>query len=339
MNDLYSAGMNDDKFALLYNANTKVDIAVKTPVGKTERQSIKNVIAQGDVFGPMFCSKQVDTFGQECLEKGNYTYMYRGEVEIPPLSMVDDVLCILECGFKTTMSHAYISFKTDSKKLQFGAKKCKKLHVGRECEEYKCQTLNIDDWKEVEIVYEESGIDEIEDSCEGVEEMEMKNEEKYLGDVLSTDGRNIKNVRARVAKGKGIVSRILSMLDGIPFGEFYFEIAAILRESLLVSSMLSNSEAWYNVSKVELELLETIDANFLRNVLNARRSTPKEMLFLEMGVVPFRELLIKRRISFLHQILNEDKDSMMHRFLQTQLKNMRPKDWITQVLKDIKDIN
>ena len=165
--------------------------------------------------------------------------------------------------------------------------------------------------------------------------MEMKNEEKYLGDVLSTDGRNIKNVRARVAKGKGIVSRILSMLDGIPFGEFYFEIAAILRESLLVSSMLSNSEAWYNVSKAELELLETIDVNFLRNVLNAPRSTPKEMLFLEMGVVPFRELLIKRRISFLHQILNEDKDSMMHRFLQTQLKNMRPKDWITQVLKDI----
>ena len=118
----------------------------------------------------------------------------------------------------------------------------------------------------------------------------MKNEEKYLGDVLSTDGRNIKNVKARIAKGKGIVSRILSMLDGIPFGEFYFEIAAILRESLLVSSMLSNSEAWYNVSKAELELLETIDVNFLRRVLNAPRSTPKEMLFLEMGVVPFREL-------------------------------------------------
>ena len=63
------------------------------------------------------------------------------------------------------------------------------------------------------------------------------------------------------------------------------------------------------------------------------------MLFLEMGVVPFRELLIKRRISFLHQILNEDKDSIMYKFLQTQLKNRRPKDWITQVLKDIKDIN
>ena len=63
LNDLYSAGLNDDKFALLYNVNSRVNIAVKTPVGKTDRQDIRNVITQGDVFGPIFCSKQVDTFG------------------------------------------------------------------------------------------------------------------------------------------------------------------------------------------------------------------------------------------------------------------------------------
>ena len=51
--------------------NSNVNIAVKTPVGKTDRQSIHNVIAQGDVFGPIFCSKQVDTFGKECLEDNN----------------------------------------------------------------------------------------------------------------------------------------------------------------------------------------------------------------------------------------------------------------------------
>ena len=98
-----------------------MNIAVKTPVGKTERQNIKNVITQGDVFGPIFCSKQVDTFGQECLVDSKYTYMYRGEVEIPPLSMVDDVLCVSECGFETSMVHGYMKMKTDSKKLQFGA--------------------------------------------------------------------------------------------------------------------------------------------------------------------------------------------------------------------------
>ena len=138
------------------------------------------------------------------------------------------------------------------------------MDVGKIHEEHKCQTLEIDNWKEVEIMNEETGIYEIEDKCEGMEVMEEKDEEKYLGDLISTDGRNIKNVKARVAKGKGIVSKILSILDGIPFGDFYFEIAVILRESLLVSSMLSNSEAWYNVSNAELELL---DVQFLISIL------------------------------------------------------------------------
>ena len=98
LNDFYSAGVQDDKFALLYNANSNVNIAVRTPVGRTSRESIKNVITQGDIFGPLFCSKQVDTFGQECLNENKHTYVYRGEVEIPPLSMVDDLLGISECG-------------------------------------------------------------------------------------------------------------------------------------------------------------------------------------------------------------------------------------------------
>jgi hypothetical protein len=33
-------------------------------------------------------------------------------VEIPPLSMVDDVLCVAECGFKTSMAHGYMKMKT-----------------------------------------------------------------------------------------------------------------------------------------------------------------------------------------------------------------------------------
>ena len=103
--------------------------------------------------------------------------------------------------------------------------------------------------------------------------------------------------------------------------------------------MLCNSESWYNVSKAELELLETVDTQFLRGVLKAPKSTPKEMLFLELGCVPFRNIIKKRRILFLHYILNEDPKSMMNRFLMTQIQNKKPKDWITKVLEDLEEIN
>ena len=337
LNDFYMAGVQDDKFALLYNINANVNIAVRTPVGT--RENIHNVITQGDVFGPMLCSKMVDKIGQECLDEKKHIYLYRGEVEIPPLSMVDDLLSISECGYKTKSIHAYLTFKTDSKKLQFGAQKCKKLHVGKTFEEYKCQTLKINNWEEVEVLNEETGVEDIEDICNDELEIEKKVEEKYLGDIVSVDGRNIKNIKARVAKGKGINSRILSILDGIPFGQYYFEVALILRNSLLVSSMLCNSESWYNITKAEMSLLESIDLQFLRSILKVPKSTPKEMLYLELGCLPFQYLIKKRRILFLHYLLNEKKNSMLNRFLMTQINTRKKKDWIVQVFQDLKELN
>ena len=144
----------------------------------------------------------------------------------------------------------------------------------------------------------------IEDCLVGEEVMEEKSEEKYLGDVISNDGRNLKNIKVRVAKGKGIVNNIMTYLEGIPFGKIYFQIAVILRNSLLVSSMLFNSEAWYNVTNAELELLETVDLLLLRRILKAPDSTPKEMLYLEPGCMPFREMIRQRRLSYLFYILH-----------------------------------
>ena len=97
-------------------------------------------------FGPLLCSKQVDTFGQECLDEKKYLYSYKDQVDIPPLGMVDDLICVSECGHKTAMAHAYIKFKTDSKKLQFEGDKCKKMHVGKYKEDFKCQQLYVDNW-------------------------------------------------------------------------------------------------------------------------------------------------------------------------------------------------
>ena len=77
-----------------------MNIVVKTAVGKTKQSSIQNCVIQGDVFAPLLCSKQIDQFGKECLEASKYTYLYKGEVEIPPLAMVDDILAFLNVDLK-----------------------------------------------------------------------------------------------------------------------------------------------------------------------------------------------------------------------------------------------
>ena len=200
-----------------------------------------------------------------------------------------------------------------------------RVHVGHSQVEYKCQDLVVENWDEVEMKNDVTGEVEMKDVQVGDHLMEEKEEEKYLGDVISTDGRNIKNIKARIAKGKGIVSKILTMLDGIPFGKHYFEVGILLRDSLLVSSMLFNAEAWYNLTSTELDLLETIDVSLLKQLLKAPKGTPTEMLYLELGCIPFREIVREKRLRFLHYILNNDPKSMIHRFFITQMKNKTKK--------------
>ena len=77
-------------------------------------------------------------------------------------------------------------------------------------------------WEEREENQGNTQDDTIQDVCIGREEMEEKFEEKYLGDVISEDGKNLKNIKSRVNRGKGISRKIINILEGIPFGRLYF---------------------------------------------------------------------------------------------------------------------
>ena len=168
--------------------------------------------------------------------------------------------------------------------------------------------------------------------------MEELSNEKYLGDIISQDGRNYKSIKARLNKGRGIVKKILNILNSIPFGKLYFQIAMILRNSLLVSSVLCNSEAWFNLTNTDLNMIETVDLELLRKILNAPLSTPKEVLFLELGVMPLRDIIRQRRMIFLQYIIKQKSESTIGRIFETQNRKRTPKDWITTVIKDMKEL-
>ena len=97
--------------------------------------------------------------------------------------------------------------------------------------------------------------------------------EKYLGDQVASDCTNKENIDMRKGKGLGIVSQIVSILDTICLGGFYFESALRLRDSILVNGVLYNSEVWYDVKETEIRVLEQIDEALLRKLLNAHSKT------------------------------------------------------------------
>ena len=66
MNDLWDVGVRDDKFAVISEMNSKCNIAVRTPVGLTERFQLTEIEMQGTVMGPIKCSVQMDTLDRDC---------------------------------------------------------------------------------------------------------------------------------------------------------------------------------------------------------------------------------------------------------------------------------
>ena len=72
--------------------------------------------------------------------------------------------------------------------------------------------------------------------------MEEVEEDEYLGDVISIDGKNKKNIKKRLSRGLGIISEIMNLLKQVSFGHHYVEIALLLSQSLLLGSILNNVE-------------------------------------------------------------------------------------------------
>ena len=118
----------------------------------------------------------------------------------------------------------------------------------------------------------------------------------YLGDTISTDGKNTSNISNRVNKGLGIVTKVMDMLKNVSFGSKYFEIAITLREAHLINGMLTNFEIWYCLRENEITALEEVDRLLLRRILEVPDSTCLESLYLELGIIPRHILLKTRRI-------------------------------------------
>ena len=152
--------------------------------------------------------------------------------------------------------------------FECGRDKCKKMHIGNSYDEITCTDLYENGWKEESVKTVETGTLKIKDTYEGEQVLDSAQGEKYLGDIVSSDGKNYKNILSRKNRGTVIITELNSMLTEMMLGRQNFKIGVLLRSAMLVSSLLFNCEAWYGITKKEVNLLESVDENFMRKMLD-----------------------------------------------------------------------
>ena len=162
---------------------------------------MNEIIMQGTVWGSLFCTVSIDQLGKKAYEMPDLLYKYNG-VDIPPLGMVDDILTVTNVENTGKMNKMVNTF-IESKNLKLSKSKCFRIHIGKGHED--CPELK---------VHEDT--------------MKVVKQEKYLGDVIDESGTIQATIEKRKAKGEGIISEILSIIEEIPLGKHKTEVALTL---------------------------------------------------------------------------------------------------------------
>ena len=337
LSDIYDAGVDDDTLSLLHQANTEVYMAVKTPTGLTERQVIRDIVLQGDTFGSILASVQVDAIGQECMKAG-YFYKYKDKLPIGFLGLVDDIVGITEAGYKAQQLNAFINLKTAEKSLQFGVKKCKSMLVCKDGKSDVNSDIMVDSWV---TSYEEniqSGEVKLIENFSGLTKIEQTTTQKYLGFIISSSGNNMANIDYIKKKSIGVMKKIFNKLNSLNLQVYYFECSMILLNVILRPSILYACEVYYNLKESEIRQIERIEENYLRKVLNTTRGCPIVQLYLETGHTPARLELQKTRLLYLQYILQQSEESSIQKFVKLQLEFPTRGDWASTCIEDLKQL-
>ena len=314
INELYESGVRNDMLNLLYIENKHADVAVKVNNKLSRRISVENVIMQGSVWGSLKCTNMMDTLNKQLKKNKSLMYQYKGDpnIEIGVLGMVDDTLGVMECGENSIVKNAVINSFVETKKLKLHEEKSVVIHVGnaKKCKS-PCPSLKVHQ-----------------------EEMHEVESAKYLGNCVTSRGGVRATIDDRRSRGWGKVTQLMAILGEVALGAHRVEAGLILRESILVSSLLWSAEAWSAVTDKELKQLEQVDSHFLKLLVKGHSKCPIVFQHLETGTLKLRHILTIHRLLYHHHIVNLGENETVKKVYNKQKEESTKGDWIKLVEKD-----
>ena len=217
--------------------------------------------------------------------------------------MADDIIGVTTCSDKSVELNSIINSKILAEKLRLSNTKCFKIHISKKPQDCIMKLkAHEDDIKEVKSA-------------------------GYLGDILNEEGSIDDTIKCGGDKSIGKTSQVMSILNSVSLGMFYFDIAFTLRESVFLNSILTNSETWYNFKEEHFKVLEVADNKLMRNIFNAHSKTACELFWLETGKIPIRYIVSKCRLMYLWTILKRSDEQIVRKVYNAQKLKSTNGDW------------
>ena len=115
-------------------------------------------------------------------------------------------------------------------------------------------------------------------------------------------------------------------------GSNRLEAGLLLRQSILVNSLMFSAEAWSALTDRHLARMEVVDNALLSRLTGDQSKCPSEFNYLETGSLKLRHILTYRRLLYHHEILSRGEDETIRKIYIKQKFDRVKGDWI-EILK------
>ena len=277
---IWERGVRGKTWRILRNFCKDLHASVKTRFGPTRDFQMEIGGRQGSRITGRLFSKMMDVLSEE-LQPSGLGFDLSESLRIAVLLWVDDVLSFAKGEDEQNEILKKVDEFALKHKLQWGHSKCKVMRVGLHKNKRKeKKTWNL-----------------------GSMEIEETDTYRYLGDHISSDGKNKSNIEARKMKTQATTININAIASTEVLRKMETTVLLELHDKVTIPGLLANAESW-SFLKTESDELERIEYLALRNLFDLPLHTPIPALIFTLGTLYTNLRMEKKRLYYLHKILN-----------------------------------
>ena len=238
---------------------------------------------------PMF-AKMMDKL-PEGMHEDDTLGVKHGRRKIAGLAFVDDVVSMAASYEQQERTLARINEFAVKHQLEWGEDKCKVMEIGKHKEKKTQWNLG----------------DKIIHNCQNY---------KYLGEVISRDGKNIENLKDKIGKVKSVVFEALTCARSRIMQRIGTRVSLKLHETVIMPTLLYGCETWTLDSK-EMSLVERTDLWTLKKLFGLPPTTPTPAVRFITGTLYMNVRIGIKQLIYLQQLLRKEDDQWIRDALMT----------------------
>ena len=253
----------------------------------------------------------MDILSETFIENNDLNVPISDDFSIGCAEYVDDVMtCTLGKDNQKKVLNRVDEFAKINK-LEWGEEKCQVMQVGRKVKTPETWAL-------------------------GPKNITNTTTYKYLGDIITNDGKNKSNIEARFNRTQGIIRQINTTAGSEIMRKIETKTILQLYETCVIPSFLNNSESWTLSTSDENEL-DKLGIRILKRLFNLPEKTPSPAIIHSFGTLYITQQIDQMKFMYLHTILQRENDHWTKKMIY-HLRNLNL-GWSKDIIKKLEEYN